>query len=88
MNRRTLLAGLPGLIAAPAVLRLGAHMPVRRVGVYGHWQKWTLGDQPPGTITVHLRGGYFDPATMRAADGRRSSSSELDRGLTGQPARA
>lgn len=31
MNRRSLLLGLSGLIAAPAVLRLGAHMPVRRV---------------------------------------------------------
>lgn len=31
MNRRSLLVGLSGLIAAPAVLRLGAHMPVRRV---------------------------------------------------------
>lgn len=31
MNRRSLIVGLSGLIAAPAVLRLGAHMPVRRV---------------------------------------------------------
>lgn len=29
MNRRTILTGLVGLAAAPAVLRLGVHMPVR-----------------------------------------------------------
>lgn len=31
MKRRALLAGLAGLIAAPAVLRLGAHMPLRKL---------------------------------------------------------
>lgn len=31
MKRRALLVGLTGLLAAPAVLRFGAHMPVRKL---------------------------------------------------------
>lgn len=51
MNRRTILTGLAGLVAAPAVLRLGAHMPVRAVEelrtkprrpVFGHVRLGTL----------------------------------------------
>ena len=48
MNRRSLIVGLSGLIAAPAVLRLGAHMPVRRVDRSRTWYAATrpcgLGD--------------------------------------------
>lgn len=37
MNRRTILTGLVGLVAAPAVLRLGAHMPVRAFDLSRTW---------------------------------------------------
>ncbi len=64
MNRRSLIVGLSGLIAAPAVLRLGAHMPVRAID-YAPRDMASIANEDRGQILISLYtvtpfGGYTD----------------------------
>lgn len=67
MNRRAILTGLVGLVAAPAVLRLGAHMPVKAVRVEP--EDWIQFRRPDGTwgekqaIERRGRHGLVSPPT-------------------------